>query len=349
MGSLVGTRTPGGSSKDEDRTVALGVVTAPGASAAVATAIVSDLAEQLEAELRRARWVVEVRTDLVVAPPVDDHGLVDTVRSRLLDEGWDLSVLLTHLPLTVRGRPVVAHASPVHGVAVVCVPALGAVNVERRVRNTVVRLVRTLFAEERGQLADDDLGVLRFTSRVLVGNLRLLVGMVRMNRPWRFAARLSRALTGAAAAGALALMSLDTWQLADSFGTPRLVGLAIGSILATCLTLIVGAELWERPVHGSAPQQTLLFNFATTVTVLLGVLWLYAAILLTAVVTAKVVVVRPLLEEVLRHPAGTGDVLRVAWLAASVAMVGGALGAGLESDEAVRAAAYTHLEPEPGD
>jgi hypothetical protein len=206
-----------------------------------------------------------------------------------------------------------------------------------------------LLAEERGRSADDDLGVLRFTSRVLGGNLRLLVGMVRMNRPWRFAARLSRALTGAAVAGSLALMSLDIWQLADSFGMVRLLGVAIGSILATCLTLIVGAELWERPAHRAARQQTVLFNFATTVTVLLGVLWLYAAIFLLAVVSAEVVVVRPLLERVLLHPVGTGEVLQVAWLSTSVAMVGGALGAGLESDEAVRAAAYTHLEPERGD
>jgi hypothetical protein len=111
----------------------------------------------------------------------------------------------------------------------------------------------------------------------------------------------------------------------------------------------VGAELWERPASRTARQQAVLFNVATTVTVLLGVLWLYAAMFLLVVVSAEMVVVRPLLERTLRHPAGTGEVLRVAWLATSLAMVGGALGAGLESDEAVRAAAYTHLEPESPD
>ena len=56
-------------------------------------------------------------------------------------------VCLTDLPLKAHRRPVVAHASPLHSVAVVCLPALGAVGLRRRTRDTVVGLVRTLLGD----------------------------------------------------------------------------------------------------------------------------------------------------------------------------------------------------------
>jgi hypothetical protein len=45
---------------------------------------------------------------------------------------------------------------------------------------------------------------------------------------------------------------------------------------------------------------------------------------------------------VIGHQVGIGDQLELAWLACSVATIGGALGAGLETDDAVREAAYTY-------
>jgi hypothetical protein len=364
---------PAERSEPEGGSVVVGVIAPPGASAQLARALATDIVEDLADRLPGTSWQVEVRTDPLVVPPVDDHDLVDAVRARMLEEGWDLAVFLTDLPLAVRGRPVVAHASPLHGVAIVSVPALGAVGVRRRVRETSFQLLRTLLAAQSGEDTaawgrrrrglqarvrrlgvergdpGSEVGAVRFTSRVLGGNLRLLIGMVRTNQPWRLAAKLSRALTAAAAAGAFALVTSDIWRLADAFGWARLLFVTTGSVVATCLTLIVGADLWERSARRGARQQIVLFNLATTVTVLLGVLWLFAALLVLAFISAKVVVVPSLLTSVVGHRSGTGDLLEVAWLAASIAMVGGALGAGLESDEAVRAAAYAHREAEPSD
>ena len=49
-----------------------------------------------------------------------------------------------------------------------------------------------------------------------------------------------------------------------------------------------------------------------------------------------------LLGLVLGHPAGVADQVSLAWLATSIATLGGALGAALESSESVREAAYIY-------
>jgi hypothetical protein len=55
-----------------------------------------------------------------------------------------------------------------------------------------------------------------------------------------------------------------------------------------------------------------------------------------------------LLEENIGHAVRVGDYMKLVWLVSALATLGGALGAGLESDEAVRAAAYTY-RPESGE
>ena len=117
---------------------------------------------------------------------------------------------------------------------------------------------------------------------------------------------------------------------------------------AISATLILGAGLWERARHPGVRHQVVLFNLATTITVAIGVLTLYAVLLVLALLAAFLLVTPEVLGGVLERPVGTGDYVRLAWLAASLATLGGALGAGLESDDAVHEAAYTHRAGDRG-
>src|SRR3954447_3842292 len=344
--------------------VRVGVVNAPAISDELTTGLVDDIRGDLEARFPDVRWAFQLLDDGLVQPPAEDSEIVGAARDLLLARAWDLVVVLTDLPLGLARRPVVAHASPMHGVAVLSVPALGTLAVRRRLRDAVLRLIGALLGEAREdgadgrtdgarrrirsrlrELSSDAEGpapTLRFTTRVFTGHLRLLFGMVRANRPWQLAARLSRALTAAAAAGVFALVTPDIWSLANALGWQRLTIVSVGSVLSIGVTLIVGARLWERVVDPRTRQQVLLFNIATTATVVIGVAAFYAALFVLSLLAGLLLVVPPLLADAIRHPATFGDYVTVAWLTSSLATVGGALGAGLESDEAVRRAAYTY-------
>ncbi len=342
--------------------VVIGLISAPGTAAEVAANLADDLRAELSAQLPAVQWRVSTVIDVLVDPPAEDAALVAAARERLLREAWDLVVCLTDLPLRARRRPVVAHASPVHGVAVVSLPALGAVGLRRRARDAVVGLVRTLLgdadehaqshsvarlgrrARELGSQQEESDGSVMFTAKVLSGNVRLLVGMIRANQPWRLAIGLSKALTAALATGVFALVTPDIWQLGDALTWMRLSVIGAGSVAAITAALIVGAGLWEQGSNPAGRKQVTLFNLATTGTVVLGVLFLYAVLLLLAMLTTPVLVPAQLLEESIGHVAGVDDYMKLALLASALATLGGALGAGLESDEAVRAAAYTYRQ-----
>ncbi|MGY2082733.1 hypothetical protein [Blastococcus sp. SYSU DS0539] len=346
--------------------VVVGLVAAPGAPAELAQGVAADLAAELAIRHPQVAWRVPVVEDGLIQPPADDAELVAATRERLLAADWDLAVCFTDVPLEVSRRPVVGHASPVHGVGVLSLPALGAVGRRRRAVETAVGLVQALVSDgaddpddpgDRAELglrlrqlatdpADSAEGV-RFTARVLSGNLRLLGGMVRANRPWRLAMRLSRALTAAIAAGVFALVTPDIWRLADAFGGWRLTLVGLGSVVAIAGTLVVGAQMWERPRNRRVRKQVALFNIATVATVTIGVLSLYLALFVLALLGGLLLVVEPLFAEGLGHPAHLSDYLELAWLTSSLATVGGALGAGLEADETVREAAYTYRPETP--
>ena len=94
---------------------------------------------------------------------------------------------------------------------------------------------------------------MRLLAGYVTGNLKLLLGMLRANRPWRLAIRLSRALVAALAAGIVALVTSDIWRLSDALGPLRLTLVTIGSVAAVVATLVIGAGLWERVPRARPP------------------------------------------------------------------------------------------------
>jgi len=362
MGQVT-SRTVGSSDRDE---LVLGLLGAPGRPTEIAEALAEDLPGLLADRVSDAvSWGVPVRTDPAVADVSDGVEAIDFARERLVRDGWDLAVCITDAPLRIGTRPVVADASATHGVALISLPALGAVQTRRRARDAVIRLVDGLVGEslelgERGsrrharvshriaslaapiravEPPDDEVD-LRFVAAVVRGNVRLLGGMVRANRPWRLIVRLSRALAAATAAVGFALVTSDLWVLADALNWVRLLVLTVLSVGAVVVWLIVAHRLWEARQGRGSRQQTVLFNAATTLTLLIGAASLYAALFALTLGAAEVVIDAGVLGKALGHHAEVGDYAALAWMASSLATIAGGLGAGLESDEAVREAAY---------
>jgi hypothetical protein len=343
----------------------VGLLASPGPASELTESLVPDIEDRLPAQLPGVRWTVKFVSDRLVEPPTGLSELISAGRRMLLERGWHLVVCVTDLPLQTARRPVIAHVSATHGVAVLSMPALGPVAVRKRAAESIVRLIGNMLGDvvlaadtdgRRRPVADrvtrrmlelgrrieqEDLGV-GFAARVVTGNLWLLLGMLRANRPWRLALRLVRALAAAFAAGVFALVTSDIWRLSNQLGPVRLTVITLGSVAATGLTIVIATGLWERSPHPAAREQVILFNIVTGATVGIGVAVLYAALFAAMLAAAVLLVPGGLLGTALGHRASLADEVQLAWLGSSIATLGGGLGAALESQETVREAAYTY-------
>jgi hypothetical protein len=350
----------------------VGLLAAPGLAHDLATELAAELPAWLRDRFPGVDWTVAVSADPLVGAAGASEDLVQIARRRQLTGGWRLVVCLADLPLRVGRRPVTAHASAALGVAVVSVPALGAIDVASRVREIVPRLLdgplhedlaagarasrgrRTrrlrVLSSPIGRADARDERTVPFVTAAVRGNVGLLAGMVRANRPWRLVTGLSRALVAALGTAAFGLTSPGVWRIADGAGPLRLALLSTASVLAICVTLVVAHELWERDPGAEieARERVVLGNLATSVTVGAGVATQYLALLVICVAGSAVLIAPPVLAAELRHAVGLADYARLAWLVSSLATIGGALGAAVESDTAVREAAYGYRVPRGG-
>jgi len=110
------------------------------------------LAERIAGDFGRdlKRRFPEIERRVAVGDPVAKDpqarlaDLVRFARGLLLERGWDLMTCLTDIPLLAGGRPLTARASATDGVALISVPALGAMDLDGLVRETAVDLIDAL-------------------------------------------------------------------------------------------------------------------------------------------------------------------------------------------------------------
>jgi putative flippase GtrA len=322
----------------------------------LAKRIVDDLREELERRFPGIEWRVELGEGGPKNPQARIAELVQDARRLLLDKHWDLVICLTDIPLRSDDhRPLTAIASATDGVGLISVPALGAIALEVRVREAALDLIAALvgwndenresvrdrlheLASPMGMAQVDD-NTIRFSTAVMRGNLRLLIGMVRANHPWRVTVKLSRALVAALGTAAYVLASSGFWILASYMTWPRLLGLALAALVTTSVALIAAHNLWEHSADSHTRERVVLFNVVTALTIAIGVLTLYLALLAFSVVGSFSLIPEGALNAQI-HRAAAGDYLRLAWMATSLATLAGALGSLVESDLAVREAAY---------
>lgn len=353
----------------DSNTVVIGVVADPvGAPVQVAQQLAEDLPTVLSDQLPEgATWRVEVHREQLPRSDASHTEMMEVAAERMRQHGWDHAVCVTDLPLRSGKQPIVADASSSHCVVVASLPAFGGMRLRRRVRNVVAQLVADIRApgtpsddsEEhrrrrlpalggRFQRVTPDQQGIDFRILASRGETRLLVGMVRANRPWQLVFGLTGPLVGAFAFSAFYIISTSVWQLAVTMGALRLSAAVIGSIAVMVTWLIVYHGLWEKITNRPAAErdEIMLFNASTVVSLTIGVGCMYLGLFVANLVAAGVVLTPQVFGQYVGADPGIGEYAVTMLLVTTAGTIAGAIGSGFESEDAIREAAYSYRERE---
>lgn len=290
----------------------------------------------------RRDWDIEVVSEPFTVACEDPETALTRLADRAQEHQWDVVVGLTELPLSDDdGRYLLIDTKPQQQTAVMSLPALGGLRMHKRSSHALHAVVSAM-ADPTSE------GGRRVPLPRRSGRWRLLLGMVLANRPWLLVPGLKTALVAALTTGAIATINSTVWLLAGSLSWWRLVIASIASIALVVGWLVIDGGLWDRPDDASsrARERSRLYNISTLVTLTAGVTICYIALYLLNLVWALFVLDPAVMGGYLGKSLGYGDLFVLSWFVASAATVGGALGSGLESDEAIRAAAYSKREEE---
>lgn len=331
----------------------LGLVTDPDMPTQVGNRTAERVVEWLE-EQTGAKWVIDVVSDPVTAGHSDSTDMLRAVDEHRERNGWRFAICLTDLPLLLRHGVLLGDVSTERGVALVSMPALGALAPYRRTYRALVRILGDLLDtadgteirrpfRRSGQNGQFDV---RYTSARWRGWLLLISGMVRANRPWQLVWGLSSALAAALAAAGFGIFTSTVWQIGDVLGPLRAIGTMVFAIGLMTGWLIAAHGLWERVGRRAIRDRRLavIYNASTVTTLSVGVVLLYLVVYAVSLVASATLLDASILAENLGHPSSWTTYFRLSWMVASMAILAGALGSSLETDAAVRQAAYGYRE-----
>lgn len=344
----------------------LGLVADPDMPTQVGTRLAGKITDWLS-ENSGGEWTVEVVSDPVTAGEADPEQILEAVSNHRSQHDWVCAICLTDLPLLLQDRPLLADTQPENRVALISLPALGGTQPYRRMRQMLTQLLEDLLdvGESRPRAAGSDHRLyswltnllapvhrevtengVRYTAGRRGGWLRLISGMVRTNRPWQLIFGLSSALAAAIATSAFGLSSSTIWQIGDQLDLWRQGLAAVVSVAVLVFWLISAHGLWERRRNRRthAGRLMVLYNSSTVLTLTIGVGCLYAGLFLINVCVALFLVPSSVLGSTLQHPANYVTYVNLAWGFTTMGVIAGALGSSMESDRAVRQAAYGYRE-----
>lgn len=275
---------------------------------------------------------------------------LDTVQQWVREDSSDIAVVITEIPRVGSVGPKSVELDFDRGLAVISLPVLGPVAVKRSLRRDLDRAVEALEHDSVEQVrahgglpcrvAEDaeDNSVYVTPKLTFPGRIWTMLGIAVANEPLWALARLSGVFAAASATAAFGIFYNAIWDMANTISPLRLGSVTVAAITIVVAWLILSNGLWERARSVGGRRLAVIYNASTVLSLVVSVTVLYASLFL-AILALSLVLIDPqfMADNVdVDHAGEFVSYLRIAWLAASLGTVAGAIGSNFDSDDAVR-------------
>lgn len=275
---------------------------------------------------------------------------LDTVRGWTHKDEADLLVIITEIPRRAGRRPKLVGLHFTERLAIISLPALGWLGLHDKLRRVIFDSLDALVEQRSPEIGK---ARMRFgtvheqhseTGRSAYiaspwwrpGRISMVLGMVRTNEPLAAVPKLSSVLAAATGTAAFGIFYSSIWEMADSSPPWRLWLITGCALVLIVLWLLFANRLWERAHQWGSLEESAMYNAATVATLGLAVAVLYLGLFLSIFLTGLIVIDPGFMAQTMGAEASLQNYVDIAWLAASLGTVAGAVGSNFDSERAVR-------------
>lgn len=336
----------------------LRIVAERGLPTTIALSVRERLEERVRDDLGEEIDVTIEQGSLLLDPDGEVHLGGSVPKNRKTD---DVVVFLTELPRLWGGKPMPAEIDLQRMAGIISLPACGVRHLGRVVERLIVASAAGIIRQDihdellyavqsRNHIwTDDTSGHAKSTLVVKTrwGWARTVIGMMRINQPWKLVASLKGVLAAAVATASFGVFYTSIWQMASALSAWRLLLITAFSVAVMTTWLIAANRLWETKSSGRfSSVWARLYNSTTVLTVLTGVAFMYVGLYCVTFVSSMVVIDESFLSKQLGRPSEPLDYAYLAWLATSMGVIAGALGSNADSHDDILRATFGRREQE---
>ncbi len=347
----------------------VGLIPSPDLPANIINKIIDKLAEKFKKEIdQKINWQFEIKVGTFVGAAEYVSESFNKAIKMKEENKWDYAVAITDLPSFSERKVVIADLSTKNNVGLISLPSFGAFPLKKRMSKAITSVVELLYKQRDQDIEEEiteDIDLHFLFSKIkrvtpnedtntdirfilnsrIIGWLRVLLGMVFANRPWKALGAFKRILTLAFATGVYISIFSTPWQLSVAYTPLRFIILMILSMIGMVIWIIFAHELWEKRSSKSQSQYRRLYNVTTIMT--LGVITIlnYLVLYSLFIISIALFVPEGIFDAATNE--GVGDLenyLNLAWLVASLSLLVGAVGATIEKEEKIREVTYSYRQ-----